>query len=66
MSNVQIAINELERQLKAIEMAIKSLKHFRSDGRVNNGNSLSPEGRERIAAAQRRRWAAHRRLRRAA
>ncbi len=58
MSTLTRAIQDLEEQKRRIESALKTLRDLSLNGRSNaGGRNISPEGRRRIAEAQKRRWA---------
>ena len=60
MSGVSKAIKELEGQKLRIESAIRALRSFHSGGAGNKivgTRKMSPEGRQRIIEAQKKRWA---------
>lgn len=57
MSTLSKAIQDLEEQKRRIDSALKILRelnHNRAGATIRN---ISPEGRRRIAEAQKRRWA---------
>ncbi len=72
MNNIYKIIHQLEQQKAAIDRAIVALRGVSGAGEVAGAKSgggrqvtrkkrrLSPEGRQRIAEAARRRWAAKR------
>ena len=58
MSTLTRAIQDLEDQKRRIDSALKILRDLSLTGRANSGGrNISPEGRRRIAEAQKRRWA---------
>ncbi|HXE31466.1 MAG TPA: hypothetical protein VN515_06670 [Terriglobales bacterium] len=60
MSNLNKAIQDLEEQKKRIDNALRILRELNSGRAVSApgiGRNISPEGRRRIAEAQKRRWA---------
>ncbi len=60
MNDFAKTIKELERQRDSIDAAIKALHSLGGGGGANRrrgSRNMSPEGRARIAAGQRRRWA---------
>ena len=65
LTNLQQIISDLERQKAAIEDALAALRGLSADAPQRRGpgrppqkrSNLSEEGRQRIAAAQRERWA---------
>ena len=71
MTDVQQIISDLERQRAAIERAIAALREITGSAvptakppaagvAKKAGRTISPEGKARIAEAQRKRWAAKR------
>jgi len=62
MSTLNKAIQDLEEQKKRIDAAIRVLRDISSNGRATGPGTrnISPEGRKRIAEAQKRRWARER------
>ncbi|MGH9417410.1 MAG: hypothetical protein ACRD01_12355 [Terriglobales bacterium] len=59
MTAIGKAIRDLEDQKKRIDAALKILRGLSLNGE-GAGRNLSPEGRKRIAEAQKRRWARER------
>jgi len=57
MSTLSKAIQDLEDQKKRIDSALKILRDLSGTGHVGGSRNISPEGRKRIADAQKRRWA---------
>ncbi|MGH9472256.1 MAG: hypothetical protein ACRD2H_10405 [Terriglobales bacterium] len=59
MSTISKAIQDLEEQRRRIESALKILRGLDHAGRTGSSGirNISPEGRKRIAEAQKRRWA---------
>lgn len=58
MSTISKAIRDLEEQRKRIDSALKVLRGLdHTGGNGIGGRNISEEGRNRIAEAQRRRWA---------
>ncbi|MGH9475934.1 MAG: hypothetical protein ACRD1C_06340 [Terriglobales bacterium] len=59
MSTIAKTIQDLEDQKKRIEAALRVLRGLSYDGRVPlpGGRNITPDGRRRIAEAQKRRWA---------
>lgn len=59
MSTISKAVRDLEEQRRRIESALKVLRGLDHSGRGGSlgYRNISPEGRKRIAEAQKRRWA---------
>ncbi|MGH9487450.1 MAG: hypothetical protein ACRD04_07645 [Terriglobales bacterium] len=59
MTTLTKAIADLEDQKKRIDAALRVLRELNSNGALSasGGHNLTPEGRRRIAEAQKRRWA---------
>lgn len=59
MNDIAKTIKELERQRDNINAAIKALHSLGGGGvkQRRGSRNMSPEGRARIAAAQKKRWA---------
>ncbi|MGH9536236.1 MAG: hypothetical protein ACRD2E_15410 [Terriglobales bacterium] len=57
MSTISKAIRDLEEQRRRIESALKVLRGLDHSGNSAGIRNISQEGRNRIAEAQRRRWA---------
>ncbi|MGH9489775.1 MAG: hypothetical protein ACRD2F_04495 [Terriglobales bacterium] len=58
MSTISKAIRDLEDQRRRIDSALKVLRGLdHGGGNGAGGRNISEEGRNRIAEAQRRRWA---------
>lgn len=60
MSAISDAIRELERERDRIDAALRSLRSFAAVSPAANARRtrvISEEGRQRIAEAQRKRWA---------
>ncbi len=58
MSTLTRAIHDLEEQKRRIDSALKILRDLSLNGKSSaGGRNISPEGRRRIAEAQKRRWA---------
>lgn len=63
MSTISKAIQDLEDQKKRIDSAIRILRELNHNGGsagLTGSHRLSPEGRARIAEAQKKRWARER------
>ncbi|HVA64636.1 MAG TPA: hypothetical protein VNF74_12995 [Terriglobales bacterium] len=59
MSTLSKAIQDLEEQKRRIDSALRILRELNHTGRSGGPSTrnISPEGRRRIAEAQKRRWA---------
>ena len=59
MSTISKAIQDLEEQKRRIDSALRLLRELnhQSGGSGSVVRNISPEGRRRIAEAQKRRWA---------
>ena len=57
MSAISQAIRELEKERERVEGALRTLRGLAAVGGASRSRNISPEGRRRIAEAQRRRWA---------
>lgn len=57
MSTISKAIRDLEEQRRRIDSALKVLRGLDHGGSGGGSRNISEEGRNRIAEAQRRRWA---------
>ncbi len=57
MSTISKAIRDLEEQRRRIDSALKVLRGLDHGGSGGGIRNISQEGRNRIAEAQRRRWA---------
>ncbi|HUX66535.1 MAG TPA: hypothetical protein VMV31_03515 [Terriglobales bacterium] len=58
MSTISKAIQDLEEQKRRIDSALRILRELNHTGRSGpSTRNISPEGRRRIAEAQKRRWA---------
>ncbi|HVB39273.1 MAG TPA: hypothetical protein VNE83_00085 [Terriglobales bacterium] len=59
MSTLSKAIDDLEEQKRRIDSALRILRELNQNGHstASSTRNLSVEGRQRIAEAQKRRWA---------